>query len=203
MNRLVIIRNRFNKVIILRTFVIILLFFLTFGCVARLNKTSTFTIYKEPPIKNGEKICVRIDGAYVSSYDSYFFYSNGLVKMVFINSSYISNYNWNSKQKIKEPGRFDDYKEFWGHYKCYGNGITMQIFNYHHQEFYKRQIIEKKIKIIKDSTLSLYSSTWKSEENLMKEERVLNFYKITSKPDSTRVWFINKDWYKENVYYNK
>jgi hypothetical protein len=122
---------------------------------------------------------------------------------VFIDSSYISNYNWNSNKTIKGSGRFDDFEENWGHYKCDGKDLTMQIFNNHNQEFYTRQIITEKIRIINDSTLSLYSSKWKSEENFMKEERILNFYKTNNKPDRTRIWFINKRWYKENVYYNK
>ena len=188
---------------IFRKLILILIFFLTIGCFVRLNKTSTFTIYKDSPIKNSEKICVRIDGIYISSYDSFFFYSNGLVKRVFIDSSHISNYNWNSKKTFKESGKFDDFEENWGHYKCDGKDITMQIFNKHNQEFYTRQIITEKIRIINDNTLSLYSSKWKSEENFMKEERILNFYKTNNKPDSTRIWFINKRWYKENVYYNK
>lgn len=200
MNRLVIIANRFNKIIILRRLFIVLSFFLTVSC---FNKTSNFIIYKEAPFKNGEKMCVKIDGMYLGKYDSYFFYSNGLVKRVFIDSSYISNYNWNSNKIIKGSRRFDDFEENWGHYKCDGRQITMQIFNKNNQEFYTRQIIEMKIKVIDDNTFSLDSSKMKADKYFMKEDRILNFYKTNNKPDSTRIWFINKRWYKENVYYNR
>lgn len=43
----------------------------------------------------------------------------------------------------------------------------------------------------------------KTDINSMKEERILTFYKTNNKPDTTRIWFNNKRWYKENVYYNK
>lgn len=198
MNRLVIIGNRFNKIIILRRLFIVLSFFLTVSC---FNKTSNFIIYKEPPFKNGEKMCVKIDGMYLGKYDSYFFYSNGLVKIVFIDSSEVSKHDWTKKNKASS--RLDKHDEYWGHYICDGNDLMLQIFNKHNQEFYKRQIITKKIRVINDSTLSLYSSKWKTDINLMKEERILNFYKTNNKPDSTRIWFINKRWYKENVYFNR
>jgi hypothetical protein len=186
----------------------ILLCILFVGCV---SNRDGFSIYKKPPFTDVSNICIKTNGAYVRDYGSLFFYNNGLVKRVLIDSSEVSSYDWSSTKIKKESTRYDDNDEFWGHYICDGNELRLQIFNKHNQEMVKRRVYENKIRINKDSTLSIYSSVWLSglykdyinNDDTISEPDVFRFYKTKNKPDSTKAWFINKKWYKNNLYLNQ
>lgn len=127
-----------------------------------------------------------------------FFYENGLVKTVSLNQ--LKNVNSKLSLNMKY-----DFKEFWGHYSIRNNAITIQIFNKHNEEIFKRWILETKANILNDSTIVIYNhkSYWSnvSKENIVEPDKItLSLKKIDKKPDSSYAWFLNKRWYQKNVH---
>lgn len=164
------------------------------------NKIKDFTVYKIPKVVGNESKIMNLSGIYVSSNDNppaYFFYDNGMVKTVGLNQF----------KKVNSKIYFDNYydcKENWGHYFIEGNNITIQKFNKHNEEIFKRWIIEEKGIILNDTTIILYTrkSFWANQINSEeKMDSILLILKpVNIKPDSTQAWFLNKKRYRKNVH---
>ncbi len=93
-------------------------------------------------------------------------------------------------------------KENWGDYAVKENEIILQNFNRNNEEVCKRSVFEEKGRILNDSTIEIYSEYsywWKDKSPTLYAPCVLNFYKTDTKPDSTIAWFVNKNWYKNEL----
>ncbi len=185
--------------------ILFILFLLLISCnVILINKINDFNIYKLPISSNDNINQLKTSGVYTSKNEEtfyYFFYKNGLVKYMSRNSMV----EFNGVLRLN----FEfDLKENWGHYKIENEMITIQRFNRHRQEIYKRWIIEERGKILNDSTIQIeeIQSNWRANQSEEESERslktpiILKFNVVDRKPDSTNIWFYNKKWYQENLH---
>lgn len=94
-------------------------------------------------------------------------------------------------------------KEQWGCYAIQSDTIIIQVFNRNNMEFFKRQVNEFWGVIISDTSfllLSGYNYLDKYQFQFLVEPVTYQFYPTQLKPDSTKAWFNNKRWYKNNLH---
>ncbi len=177
------------------------------SCSSPVNCTKYFTAYKEPIISSNQKLLLRTDGIYISENGraALFLFNNGKVKIYRYFFDTLRMELWVPPKKIITEMQNDwEYKqkERWGDFFINGNEIIIQHFNHISQEVCKRSVFEEKGRILNDSTIEIYSKYsywWKDKLSPLYTPCVLNFYKTDAKPDSTIAWFINKNWYKNEL----
>lgn len=177
------------------------------SCSSPVNCTKYFTAYKEPIINNNQKLLLRTDGIYISKNGraALFLFNDGKVKVYspFFDTMRVEL--WAPPEKVlAEMQNSWEYKqkERWGDFFIKGNEIIIQRFNRNNEEICKRSVFEEKGRILNDSTIEIYSEYsywWKDKHPVLYAPCVLNFYKTNAKPDSTIAWFINKNWYKNEL----
>ena len=168
-----------------------------------LNKTADFTVYSDPLIKPKGKVPIKTNGMYLSQGKAEFpfiLYMDGYVKRlaVWLDSSEHNIAHEFLKKKMSLP--ISAAEEHWGQYKVVGDTIIVQSFNKHSEYFYKRWVFEDSLKILNDTTLKLFSthSHWGKYPNT--SPVIFRFYPTESKPDSTKSWFREKNWFKKGLH---
>ena len=181
--------------------IVLILLFLA-GC-GVLNKVEDFTVYKESIVEVRRQIPLRIDGVYLTIDDKALpmvFYKNGYFKRIV---------QWHDSSVWKNPDKFLDIAlskpglnvgEGWGQYKLFHDTIVSQRFNKFGEGIYKRWVFEDSLKILNDTTLKLFSTHtyWGKYPN--KSPVIFRFFPTDSKPDSTKAWFRDKNWFKKGLH---
>lgn len=142
-----------------------------------------------------------MNGVYISNEKGFLFYENGVFKEF---SPQIDSLFWESPNFENITGfksRYFDYEEGFGCYRVIGDTVNIQEFAVNNQSFYHRWVKEKKIIIINDSTLSVVSDydTYLNYE-VINSPIELRFYPLSKKPDSSKAWFLDKNWYKKGLH---
>ena len=183
--------------------ILLIVIFSFVSCGILLTKKKDFSIYKEPIRINA--VNLKTNGLFWSktNYQKYHLYENGMVKYasggyaleknntIFIDTIKFYNYGYNNAREI------------WGHYYIKNDTLIMQYFNYNFYFLYNRFILEEQAIIINDTSFVLYdfkSYYKKRNKRFRLDPDTFCLYKTQLKPDSTKAWFVNKDWYLENLH---
>ncbi len=154
-----------------------------------INKKKGFSVYTKPISPNA--FTLKTNGVYLSKSHKggvFFFYKNGIVY----------NEGFSKYFSLTKPLYVD--KDRWGHYMLKGDTIIIQTFGRNDQSIYKRWVIERKGIIINDTSFEIHSWFSHYGKTYMKQKELYKLYKYKNKPDSTKAWFVNKNWYLENLH---
>lgn len=167
----------------------------------RWNSKLYSRIYYEQPTSTSD---FKTDGVYLSdqtdSDEGYFFYQNGMVKALSIDKNqYLNNFDRYIESISNEADGFT--KEYWGHYYIQGDSLIIQRFNRLFSNIYRRKLIENKALIIDSKNIKILSAYSVDEKKqFLDQPIILNFHQTKIKPDSSKAWFLKKEWYKNKIH---
>lgn len=180
-------------------------FFLT-SCLIPISNKRFFSIYSAPIFEGSNGYRLKYNGIYVSINDSdgFVFFTKGKVKWF---SGYWSNAKvfWSNQDSawynIYASQFSYNKQEKWGEYMIINDSFFAEEFNFNKTNFVVRDVFRQKGVIINDTTLVL--STWYSVSDnfeFLNGIDTFRFYRTHLKPDSTKIWYQNKRWYKKDVH---
>ena len=92
-------------------------------------------------------------------------------------------------------------KEYWGHYVFKSDTLIIQLLNTAGGHLPRRRLIEYKAIINDDSTFTYFSMRgFQGRTRILDPKIKYGFFPTNIKPDSTNIWFYDKEWYKENLH---
>ena len=186
-----------------KSIILIIVLFSFNSCGILMTQKRHFNTYKSPVLQEGDKLPFKTNGVYVEKNshfnEVFYFYTNGLVKNSGLHSDFWDNPKEIAK-KVEDIYIFSS-KEFWGDYTIKDDTIYIQIFNHNTQFLYKRWIFEWKGVIKNDTTIEMFSEySYFGKDQFIHKPVIYGFYPTEIKPDSTKAWFNNKKWFKENLH---
>ncbi|TCN52473.1 hypothetical protein D0809_00050 [Flavobacterium circumlabens] len=153
---------------------------------------------------NGVYVVDSVNG-YINSKECYYLYNNGLClpnsqdKNFWKNPKYYLDEEYNRMVKYQEKYKIKP--DVFGQYSISNDTICFQVFGANNNEFFRRWVIEDKGIIVNDSTIKLFSSySYLRKIELLDKPKTLLFYKMEIKPDSTKLFYKNKKWYKKGLH---
>lgn len=184
------------------------LFLLLFmmSCFIPITDRKNFRAYKQEIFQGSNKFRLRFDGIYVSTNSSgaLAFYSDGKVKSIGSALPKGSVFWSNPKKEVQKlySGYIFDDNEIWGEYHIINDTPYSESFGLNYTEFIVRQFFIKNGQLLSDTTFAVNSSknTHYNIEFIKDGPNVFRFYKTKLKPDSTKVWYQNKRWYKKGLH---
>ena len=170
-----------------------------FSCISFKHQKKAFTAYSQKLVNKS----IKTNGVYVqkdSFYnDAFYFYKNGLVKSSIIHSEFWKN----PAEKVTDVDDIYMFssKEYWGHYVFKSDTLIIQLLNTAGGHLPRRRLIEYKAIINDDSTFTYFSMRgFQGRTRILDPKIKYGFFPTNIKPDSTNIWFYDKEWYKENLH---
>jgi hypothetical protein len=185
-------------------FVFLILFcFSLFSCVSLGTLKKDFYTFKEPLLIYDTAFPIRINGVYLPKNElngyPFFFFKDGSITWYTWGIDFRQNcYDALEKSPFLESSIS---KEYWGHYTIKNDTIVIQVFNRVGDFIYKRWIFEFTGLIQNDSSFILVSEYSYFTKDQFIEKPIPYYYCPTKiKPDSTKAWFNDKQWFRENLH---
>ena len=166
------------------------------------NRKRDFKIYKLPILIKNNNIPIKVNGVYIPEKGyghPFFFFKDGSI----VWKGWASDFRQNRIRDMKDTQFHKIYssKEYWGHYSISYDTIFIQAFNRNSEYLYKRWIFEFIAVIQNDTSFLLLSEfSYQGKYQFIDQPIQYHFYHTDIKPDSTKAWFNNKKWFKENLH---
>lgn len=176
------------------------------SCIIPITDRKNFKVFKNQVYQGTNKYRLRYDGIYVSvnSSGAIAFYADGkqqtLGSALPRGAEFWSDPDGGMEDIVK--GYKYDPDEIWGDYNIKNDTFYSEGFGLNYTELIVRQFFIEKGVLLNDTTLVINSNrnTHYNIEFVKGEPNIFRFYKTKLKPDSTKIWYLNKRWYKKSVH---
>ncbi len=176
------------------------------SCFIPITIRKDFSVFKQPVYKGDNRFKLRYDGIYVSVNKSggVAFYSDGKQRTIGSVLPEGNSFWFDPEAEMRDILKRYEYDadEIWGDYYIKNDTFYSEGFGLNYSEFIVRQFFIRKGVLLNDTTLLITSNknTHYDIEFEKNEPNVFRFYKTKLKPDSTKIWYINKHWYQKGVH---